>query len=44
MADNFIFDTTADKTFINGGAIYANSVTAEKINARALRLLTLVMQ
>lgn len=38
MADNFIFDTTADKTFINGGAIYANSVTAEKINAKGLKI------
>lgn len=32
----WVFDTSGDKTFINGGAIYTNSVTADKINAKGL--------
>lgn len=36
----WIFDTTADQTWINGGAIWANSVTADKINAKGLRVET----
>ena len=36
MKDKFIFDTSQDKTFINGGALYTNSVSAEKINAKGL--------
>ncbi len=36
----WIFDTTADQTWINGGAIWANSVTADKINAKGLKVET----
>lgn len=39
MQENFIFDTTGDKTFINGGQLYTNTVTAEKINAKGLTVL-----
>lgn len=39
LKDKFIFDTTQDKTFINGGQIYTNSITAEKINAKGLTVL-----
>lgn len=38
MKENFVFDTSSNKTFINGGAIYANSVTADKINAKGLNV------
>ena len=33
---NFYFDPKVNKTFINGGNIYANSVTADKVNAKGL--------
>ena len=36
LQDNFVFDTTSNKTYINGGYIYTNSVTADKINAKGL--------
>lgn len=36
----WIFDTSADQTWINGGAIWANSVTADKINAKGLKVET----
>lgn len=36
----WIFDTSADQTWINGGAIWANSVTADKINAKGLKIET----
>lgn len=39
LKNNFIFDTTGNKTFINGGQIYTNSITAEKINAKGLTVL-----
>ncbi|MGL5623619.1 hypothetical protein, partial [Cetobacterium sp.] len=39
MKNNFIFDTTGNKTFIDGGQIYTNTVTAEKINAKGLTVL-----
>ena len=34
----WVFDTSGDKTYINGGAIYTNSVTADKINAKGLTI------
>lgn len=37
---DWIFDTSQDKTWINGGAIWANSVTADKINAKGLKVET----
>lgn len=36
----WIFDTSQDKTWINGGAIWANSVTADKINVKGLKVET----
>lgn len=36
----WIFDTSQDQTWINGGAIWANSVTADKINAKGLKIET----
>lgn len=36
----WIFDTAQDKTWINGGAIWANSVTADKINVKGLKVET----
>lgn len=36
VASNFIFDTNDNKTYINGGQIYTNSIKAEKIDARGL--------
>lgn len=36
IKNNFIFDTTGEKTFINGGNIFTNSIKAESINAKGL--------
>ena len=38
LQENFIFDTSGKKTYINGGHIYTNSVTADKINAKGLAI------
>jgi phage minor structural protein len=36
LKKNFVHDSTADKTFINGGNIYTKSISADKINAKGL--------
>ncbi|GAA0071794.1 hypothetical protein UT300003_33190 [Clostridium sardiniense] len=38
LQNNFVFDTNSNKTYINGGHIYTNSVTADKINAKGLTI------
>lgn len=38
LAKNFVFDATGNRTYINGGQLYANSVTADKLNAKGLSI------